>query len=129
MKTKLQQKLATVAPYLAIQTIWEHDTDLYDIREDCDGMDDEDPADWQAWDSEIRVTAVKDGEEITASEYLGGTWEKAGDVPEESNPEISGYEHQMTVAALEDMEIQVSGDAVLENQVRRALELLKGETK
>jgi hypothetical protein len=103
MKTQLQKELAQIAPSICIETIWEHDPDLHDIRKDCDGMEDEDPADWQAWQSEIRATAIQAGEEVTGSAYLGGTWEKAGDNPATSNPNISGYEPQMTVEALTEL--------------------------
>ena len=103
-KTELQKTLATIAPSICIRTIWEHDSDIHpDIRKDCDGFDDEDPDDWQAWQSNIQAVAIVNGEEIEGNAYLGGTWEKAGDVPEESNPEISGYENQMTVEALEEL--------------------------
>lgn len=66
-------------------------------------MEDENPEDWQAWQSEIEVSAIKNGELVTTSAYIGGTWEKAGDRPEESNPDISGYEPQMTQEALEEL--------------------------
>ncbi len=103
MKTELQKRLATVAPSISIRTIWSYDPDLRDIRKDCDGMEDENPEDWQAWQSEIEVSAIKNGELMKTSAYLGGTWEKAGDLPEESNPDISGYEPQMTQEALEEL--------------------------
>jgi hypothetical protein len=103
MKTALQKTLAAIAPSVSIETHWSHDEDLRDIRKDCCGMDDENPEDWQAWQSEVRATAIVNGEEVSGSDYLGGTWEKAGDVPSESNPEISGYENQMTVDALQDL--------------------------
>lgn len=113
-KTELQKALAKVAPSIRIRTIWEHDNEHSDIRKDCDGFDDEDPEDWQAWQSNIQVVAIVDGEEIEGNAYLGGIWEKAGDVPEESNPEISGYENQMTVEALEELAGLTSGDKLSE---------------
>jgi hypothetical protein len=121
MKTPLQLALATIAPSISIRTIWEH---MHDIREDCEGFDGEDPNDWQAWQSEVRATTIHKGEEITGSAYLGGTWEKAGDNPAESNPDISGYENQMTVEALEDLP-ELSED--LAAQVCAAIEYLKQE--
>ena len=102
-KTELQKALAKIAPSICIRTIWDHDNDHSDIRKDCDGFDDEDPNDWQAWQSNVQAVAIVNGEEIEGNACLGGTWEKAGDVPEESNPEISGYENQMTVEALEEL--------------------------
>jgi hypothetical protein len=122
-KTDLQKKLATIAPYVSIWTIWEHDEECRDIRKDCDGMDDEDPNDWQAWQSEVRATVIHDGEEVSASAYLGGTWEKAGDIPEESNPDISGYEPDMTREALEELLGKVECDT-LAGMIRKAITAL-----
>ena len=100
MKTEIQKKLAAIAPNITVETLWSYDHDLYDIRDECDGFDDENPDDWQAWQSEIRATVIQDGEEEVGSAYLGGTWEKAGDEPSKTNPTISGYEPQMIGEAL-----------------------------
>jgi len=100
MKTKLQTTLATIAPSISIETTWEHDDEMRDIREDCDGHDDENPDDWQAWQSAVTATIIQGGDAISASNYMGGTWEKAGDNPAGSNPTISGYERDMTHTAL-----------------------------
>jgi len=121
MKTKLQLSLARVAPGISIRTIWEHDNEHSDIRDDCDGFDDEDPDDWQCWQSEVRAMTVIGGEEVTGSAYLGGTWEKADDAPEVSNPEISGYELQMTVEALEELAGQCPADVVTTSQIEAAI--------
>jgi hypothetical protein len=99
MKTKLQRHLATIAPQVSIETHWEHDPDAR--FPDC--MMDENPDDWEPWQSEIRATAITLGEERTGSAYLGGTWEKWTDNPAKSNPTISGYENQMTIEALEEL--------------------------
>jgi len=101
-KTELQKAIAKVAPSICIRTIWEHDPDCGPISKECDGFSDEDD-DWQAWQSEVRATAIVDGAEISGSDYLGGTFEKVGDVPEESNPTISGYEPDMTERALDEL--------------------------
>jgi len=97
MKTELQKQLATIAPSIDIHTIWSRD---YDDKW-------EDPIlekkDWKCWQSEIRASLIVDGEQVSGSAYMGGTWEKAGDKPAVSNPEISGYEPQMTQEALEDL--------------------------
>jgi hypothetical protein len=103
MKTKLQIALASIAPQVWIRTLWEHDPDHQDIRKDCEGMDGENPHDWQAWASEVRASACTRGELKNGSAYLGGTWEKAEDIPAESNPDISGYEIQMTIEALAEL--------------------------
>jgi hypothetical protein len=118
MKTELQKALAKIAPSIAIRTIWGHDTDMHpDIRKDCDGMDDENPDDWQCWQSEVRATAIVNGEEIHGSASMGGTWEKSGDNPAVSNLEISGYENQMTVEALDDLRHAIPADIPLEHQL------------
>ena len=120
MKTELQKALAEIAPDISIRTIWGHDEDLRDIRQDCDGFDDENPEAWQAWQSEIRATAIQNGEEVSGSAYLGGTWERAEDHPAQSNPDISGYEPQMTGEALEALAAQLRAPLLLV-QITKAL--------
>ena len=124
MKTELQKKLAKTSPSIAISTLWEHDHDLHDIRKDCDGMDDENPEDWQAWQSEVRAMVIHEGEELTGSAYLGGTWEKAEDHPETSNPDISGYEPQMTVEALEELAKRLTETSPLHAEISAAITLI-----
>jgi hypothetical protein len=108
MRTQLQKELAKIAPSVSIETIWEVDPDCERefkqlSRNPGDCFYGEDRATWQPWQSEIRATAIVGGEELTGSAYLGATWEKYGDNPAVSNPEISGYEPQMTVEALEEL--------------------------
>jgi hypothetical protein len=121
MKTALQKKLATVAPSISISTIWEHDPDCRDIRQDVCDMEDENPDDWQAWQSEVKAVAIHAGEEVEASAYLGGTWEKATDHPETSNPNISGYEKGMTAEALTDLAKQIPEDSPLQAEISAAI--------
>jgi hypothetical protein len=123
MKTDLQKQLAKVAPNVSIETYWSHDPDFHDIRKHCDGFDNEDPEDWQAWQSEIRATCIIEGETVNGFSYLGGTWEKADDAPEVSNPTISGYERQMTEEALRELGQQIADD-VLSSQIIAALRFL-----
>ena len=120
MKTELQKALSKIAPHVYIRTIWEYDCDMIDIRKHCCGMDDEDPSDWQAWQSNVQAVAIIEGEEIEGNAYLGGTWEKASDVPEESNPEISGYERQMTVEALRELGEQIT-EPIIASQIINAI--------
>lgn len=107
MKTELQKDLAKIAPSISIKTIWEHDPDSWSewrkLSQPGNCFENEDRDDWQPWQSEIRAACICDGEEITGSAYLGGTWEKFGDEPAISNPEISGYERQMTEEALREL--------------------------
>ena len=121
--TKLQEQLAEIAPSILIETIWEHDPDLHDIRKECDGFDDEDPDDWQAWQSEVKATAIDAGKVVSGSAYLGGTWERSGDHPSESNPEISGYEGDMTREALQELQGLVTNE-LLREQIDAALAFL-----
>lgn len=109
MKTELQKTLAALAPSILIKTLWERDPDSGPISSECDGFTAAEDDDWQAWQSEIRATVILEAEEVDGSAYLGGTFEKAGDNPAESNPEISGYELQMTREALEELRDRVTG--------------------
>ena len=103
MKTELQKHLATLAPSVSIETIWSPDPDLDDIRKDCDGFEDADPSDWQAWQTEVRASVIIRGQLVTASSYLGGTWELASDDPSQTNPDVSGYERGMTHETLAEL--------------------------
>ena len=85
MKTPLQQQLAKLAPSIVIETIWTRDPDAY-----------------SSWESEIRATAIQCGEMVSGSAYLSGTWE-IGSEPAKSNPDVSGYEPQMTREALVEL--------------------------
>lgn len=128
MKTELQKALASIAPSIHIQTIWSIDEDCGPISKECCGFDASEDDDRQAWQSEVRATCIIDGEEISGSAYLGGTWEKAGDLPEYSNPEISGYEPQMTEEALQELLNSapiISGGAVaIRNQTHAAIDAI-----
>lgn len=121
MKSELQKQLAKVAPYLSINTYWEHDNDCGPISQDCAGFDESEDEDWQAWQSNVKAYAVINGEDVEGNAYLGGTWEKAGEHPEQSNPTISGYEPQMTVEALEELETLAGEDEVIVGQIAAAI--------
>ena len=130
MKTELQKRLALVAPSISIVTRWEHDPDSGPVSKECDGFTAEEDDDWQAWQSEICATAILESEEISGSAYLGGTFEKAGDSPAESNPEISGYENQMTAEALRGLRGALGGlsaPPALFKEISEALDMLKQE--
>lgn len=87
-----------------IETIWEYDDDPdWDIFDGGNALHGDSTDDWICWMSEVRVTTIRKGEFVTGSAYLGGTWEKAGDHPSKSNPEISGYYPQMLEEALEEL--------------------------
>lgn len=126
MKTALQTALSAIAPSICIQTIWEHDPNSGPISKECDGFDASEDENWQAWQSEIRAIAVVDGEEIAGSAYLGGTFEKWDNNPAESNPDISGYEPQMTLEALEELRAQLpTGFLLLGDQIGKACGYLR----
>lgn len=119
MKTKLQTTLAGIAPSIHIETIWTPDPDaksvLRDLREN--GYE---TAGLAVWNSEIRVTVVDAAELKTESAYLGGTCEWRGRVPSKSNPDISGYERQMTGEALNTLHARIVNTR-LRVQIRKAL--------
>ncbi len=123
-KTDLQQRLATIAPGISIETIWEHDEDGAFNRNE-EWTNGEDPDDWQCWQSEVRASAIVNGELVYGSAYMGGTWEKYGDNPHQSNPEISGYEPQMTVEALEEL---AKLAPATKRQVLEAIQAIRKET-
>ena len=113
MKTELQKHLTTLCPSISIETVWDHDDSPdMEIFRKGGALEKEDKDDWQCWQSEIRATAIVSGEIITGSDYLGSTWEKYGDSPAESNPEISGYERQMTITALQDLTISFKDETL-----------------
>lgn len=122
-RTKLQTALSKIAPHISIHTIWEHDPYCQDITKECDMPPETDSDDRQGWQSEVRATCIQDGDEVTGSAYLGGTWEKAGDLPEDSNPTISGYEPDMTKEALQELQERVT-DESLSRQIDAALDYL-----
>lgn len=126
--------LAIHAPALAFKTIWEHDPDCErDFRElskpgNC--FEGEDRDDWEPWQSEVQVSAIVAGELLTGSGYLGGTWEKYGDNPAESNPDISGYWWDKASEALDELEtateIAAFRSETLADQIDRARQILAG---
>jgi len=122
MKTPLQQKLTRIAPSVAIETVWEHDLDeRWNDPTNADWTRGENRDDWQAWQSEVRAAAIHQGRILDGHAYLGGTWEKFGDNPAESNPNISGYENQMTQEALKDLAAQLPEKQDLQYQIARAI--------
>lgn len=125
MKTKLQKSLAKIAPYIAITTIWEIDRDCGPISRECDGFEPSEDYKWTPWQSNVRAVAIVNGEELEGNAYLGGTWEKAGDLPEESNPDISGYELGMTVEALRELGEQIT-EPLIASRIIDAIQYCEG---
>jgi len=113
MKTELQKSLAVISGMISIDTFWEHDPNArfhsYGMTDEGGCFHGEDEDDWTAWQSEVKATAIVNGEIFSGSAYLGGTWELSGGSPRLNNPTISGYENQMTKEALSDLLEQVSG--------------------
>jgi len=94
-------------PQVALSTLWEPDEDA---RFDEHGMTkpggcfyQEDPEDWQAWQSEVRAVCIFDGRVYQGSSYMGGSWYRDEDEPQASDPEIGGYYPQMVCEALEEL--------------------------
>jgi hypothetical protein len=130
MKTALQTKLSTVAPYILIRTHWSPDPDAGLISQNDDAHNGDDDAIWTAHQAEVRATCILYGEELNNSDYLSGIFERVEMDPASSNPEISGYEAQMTCTALENlsMEIDMFVDSdekqILIRQIDAALDLI-----
>ncbi len=115
---QLLAALAKVAPSISIETIWSHD-------EDADGSffadNGQDADDFTAWQSEVKASAIIAGKLVSGSAYLGGTWEKFGDHPAKSNPEISGYLPQMIEEALGEL---LALTPELDREINAALEVI-----
>ena len=97
-------KLAKIAPSVSFKTTWEPDQDAkWDV---------EDPSldanDFQAWQSDVCASVIAGGKLHEGHAYLGGTWEKFGDDPAKSNPDISGYLLQMLDEAAEELRASLS---------------------
>jgi len=133
MKTSLQSRLATIAPSIAIMTVWDTDPDAYSEWKELSAkgncMEGESVEDWECWQSEVRATAIVEGRQVEGSAFLGGTWEKRDSKPWASNPDISGYESQMTVEALEGLiksiSITSAGAQDVASQINAAIATIK----
>jgi len=119
----LKDNLARLAPSIALETIWEHDEDArWDIEDP-----ELDANDYQAWQSEVRATAIIGGNAVTKSAHLCGTWEKFGDHPSKSNPDISGYLPQMIEEALTELGQQLPQPSAVWLECAAAIAYVKGE--
>ncbi len=122
MKTTLQKKLAKIAPSICIKTTWSPDPN----RGEHDGRDDVRPDGWEAWNADITATIIVYGEEVVGRAGMGGVWQAPEDLPEIKNPDVSGYEAQMTQEALAELLWTVSiVDRVLRNQIHSAIEFIQ----
>ena len=116
--TALQSALVAIAPSICLSTIWTPDeAPDWSLFEPGNALDDQNPDAWQCWQSEVRACAIIGGAPVTGSEYMGGTWEKYGDNPAESNPTISGYEPQMAEEALNELAVAAAGHIAAPNRV------------
>ena len=110
MKSPLQTTLQTLAPSINIATHWSIDEFADRMSDACDGEDPSNDDNWTAWQSEVRATAVLAGDMIQGTDYLGGTYERIGDDPAITNPEISGYESDMVVNAVTELLLKAQTD-------------------
>ena len=110
MKSPLHTTLQTLAPSICIETHWSIDEFADRMSDACDGEDPANDDDWTAWLSEVRATAVLAGDMIQGTDYLGGTYERIGDDPAITNPEISGYESDMVVNAVTELLLKAQTD-------------------
>ena len=102
--------MQTLAPSICIETHWSLDEYADRMSDACDGEDPENDDDWTAWLSGVRATAVLAGDMIQGTDYLGGTYERIGDDPAITNPEISGYESDMVVNAVTELLLKAQTD-------------------
>lgn len=103
-------ELKTIAPHIAIEIVWEPDQDATWDIEDPEMKEE----DYEAWQSTVRASVIAHGELVSGEEHLCSTWEKYGDKPAESNPDISGYLPQMIQGALRELGEIVGGGVVLQ---------------
>lgn len=94
--------LAKLAPSIALSVLWERDTDAHWDIDDPEL----DADDFTAWQSTVTASAIVAGKLVEGHAYLAGTWERYGDKPRESNPEISGYLWQNVGEALDELSKQ-----------------------
>ena len=124
--TELIEALRLAAPSVSITTEWEHDDDSAgewsELSRPGECFDGEDRDDWTCWQSTVTARAIVNGEVIEGNAYLGGTWEKYGDDPRKSNPDISGYFPQMAREALGFLDDAIPAGHLRE--VAAAIELL-----
>lgn len=125
----LPPELKTAAPSIAFLITWEHDPDaetgpdplnIANIYNPGNGLDGEDPDEWQAWQSDVSAACIIAGELRTGHDYLGGIYERADDDPTESNPTISGYLPDMLDRALDELD-RIPGSPDYEIQVAREI--------
>jgi hypothetical protein len=120
----LQKKLAQIAPNICIKTVWSRDED-YEL---CDGFEDVRKDGHWAWSADITATLIQNGEEITGKAGMSGVWQAPEDLPWLKNPDISGYEAQMTEEALSDLLETVSfADRVTRNQIHNAIDQISND--
>lgn len=99
---ELMNALREAAPHVVFEVKWERDPAA---RRDID-----DPTlnedDFECWQSDVSATTIVGGRFVGGNEYLCGTWERFGDHPSKSNPDISGYLPQMLLGAAEEVASQ-----------------------
>jgi hypothetical protein len=125
MKTKKEiiSLLERSTPFVSIETIWEHDDDCkWGIE-----SDELDEDDFQAWQSEVRATLIDQGKMYSGSGYLGGTWIKYGESPEQHDPDIGGFFQQKCVEALEDLCKQFCNNDLQVRKIKKAMKEIKNE--
>jgi len=120
MQSPLQKQLATIAPNIAIETIWERDEYMeWDVEDDS-----LDPNDFEAWSAEVRASAIINGKIVIGYSLLGGIWQDRYKKTTVFDPEIDGYERQMTMEALEELLGKIIGARDIEYPIGDALEFL-----
>lgn len=102
---QLLKGLAKVAPTVGItvnRTVDRH------YEWDGDGPDPIEEG-YLPYDIVVVATMIVDGKTLHGQDSLGGNYEKPG----RHDPEVSGYFHQMLVAALEDLRLNLEFESML----------------
>lgn len=124
MKTPLQKQLARAAPSILIETLYSEDPySPWDFEDAsiCQG-------DHECLNATVRALVVVGGNSVTGSDALGGVWSEIGGT---RDPEIGGYERQMTGAALENLLLALESkeDPFHHNQIQALVFEVKAALK
>ena len=121
---RIISQLATIAPMVAIEVEWSEDTDA---RWEGSWTKGEDRNGWKAWQSDVKATVIQNGKILTGTGSLGGTWEKFGEHPSDTNPDISGYFPQKLLEALQEIGPQLTKPCEFEHSLLMAIDFMKRE--
>lgn len=127
---ELSRALRLAAPSIIISTEWDFEqfnaeVDWRELSQWQGGaFHGEERDDWTCWQTTVTARAIISGELVKGCDYLGAIWEKYGDDPRKSNPEISGYFPQLVEGALKEMAEEIPAGHPLHGEIAAAIALL-----